>query len=129
MPLTIPVVPMVAIDVLLLVHDPLVDVVARGVVWPMHRPSVPVMGAGAALMVIDSVTVQPEPREYVMVTVPEITPDTIPVDEPTLAIAVLLLAQRPPGTALPRATVSEEQRAEGPAMADGDALTVIVLVV
>jgi hypothetical protein len=52
----------------------------------------------------------------------------MPEDEPTVAIEMLLLVQRPPGTALPRAAVSEEQRAEGPVMAEGDTLTVKVLV-
>ena len=64
-----------------------------------------------------------------IVTVPEITPDTIPVDEPTPAIAVLLLVQRPPVTASASAVVAPAQTIDAPVMAEGDALTVIVLVV
>lgn len=121
--------PTVATDVLPLIHVPPGVVDVSVVVRATHRPRLPVMLAGVALTVIDLVTAQPAPREYVIVTVPEITPLTIPDREPAVAIDVLLLVQRPPGTALVSVTVAPAQTVAGPVMADGLALTVIVLVV
>ena len=128
-PFTIPVAdPTVAIEMLLLDHDPPVEV-ESAVVCATHNPKVPVMAPGAGLTVIDLVTVQPVPREYVIVTVPERIPDTKPDDEPTPPIAGLLLVQRPPVTASASGDVVPAQTVDAPLMAVGDALTVIVLVV
>jgi hypothetical protein len=129
MPVTIPDVPIVAIDVLLLLQDPPVEVVASVFVWPTQRPMVPVIVAGATFMVIGLVTVQPVPREWVIVTVPEITPLTMADVEPMPAIDVLLLVHTPPVMASASGVVAPAQTVDAPVMAVGDALTDMVRVV
>jgi hypothetical protein len=61
-----------------------------------------------------------------MVTVPEETPVTIPVEEPTVATAVLLLIQVPPNVVSLNVAVDPEQIPETPAIAPGEGLIVTV---
>ena len=61
-----------------------------------------------------------------MTVVPNAIPETMPETEPTVAIAVLLLCQVPPGVALLRAIVAPIHTADGPEMAGGNGKTVTV---
>ena len=58
-PVTMPVEPTAAIDVLLLLQAPPVVVELKAVVLPMHANNVPEMAAAASLTVTNAVTVQP----------------------------------------------------------------------
>ncbi len=62
---------------------------------------------------------------YVIVTAPAVTPFTMPVVEPTVALPLLAL-QLPPGVALVKVIEEPSQTAEGPVIAAGNGLTVIV---
>jgi hypothetical protein len=93
-PVTIPVEPTVAIEVLPLIHPPPVVASARVMVEPTATVPAPVIAAGAAYTVNEVVTLL-LPTVYVIVTVPADTPETAPPDV-TVAIAVLLLLQVPP---------------------------------
>lgn len=64
-----------------------------------------------------------------MVTAPAATPVTIPVEEPMPAIALLLLFQRPPVTASVSGVFAPAHIVDVPEMADGETLTVTVVVV
>lgn len=59
----------------------------------------PVIVAGFELMVTTTVLIQPVVAIYVITDVPEAMPLTIPVTEPTLALALLLLHVPPDGVA------------------------------
>lgn len=61
-----------------------------------------------------------------MVAVPELTPVAMPVDEPILAIAVLLLLHVPPAVASLSVVLNPTHRLLLPVMAAGDVLTVSV---
>jgi hypothetical protein len=63
-----------------------------------------------------------------MVVVPTVTPLTIPVSEPTVALVVLLLHD-PPGTASVSNTVAPVQTVNGPKTGPGVVLTVSVVIV
>jgi hypothetical protein len=71
----------------------------RVAVLPIHRVRGPPIGVGADVTVTIFVAIQLVPNVYVIVDVPNATPVTIPVVKPTVATAVLLLVQVPPGTA------------------------------
>lgn len=62
-----------------------------------------------------------------MVALPPVTPVTIPVDEPTVAIAVLLLAHVPPPASL-RVVVLPAHTVATPVIAPGSGLTVTVVI-
>jgi hypothetical protein len=103
--LQIPVpVPIVATDVVLLVHAPALPygVMYRPVLEPIHVVDGPKIGLGELPAVTDIVVKRPEPKWYVIVAVPTFTYVRIPVDEPTTATAVLLLLHVPPGTVMLR---------------------------
>jgi len=59
-----------------------------------------------------------------MVAVPAETPETIPLDEPTVETGVLLLLQVPPEVRSPSVVVMPWQTANVPVIADGPAITV-----
>ena len=63
---------------------------------PSQTAVIPVMADGKGLTVNTVVVMQPVGNVYVIVTVPDSTPVTVPVDDPTVAIAILLLDQVPP---------------------------------
>src|SRR5579859_7846419 len=98
-PVTVPLVPTVATDALLLLHTPPTSVPGpRVVVCPTQIPDVPVNAGGIGLTVTIIVAKHPVESVYVIVAVP---PD-IPVTNPeglTVAILVALLLHEPPGDA------------------------------
>jgi hypothetical protein len=61
-PVTVPAVPTVAREVLLLLHAPPAVLSLRAVVAPAHTPAVPVMGSGEGFMVAVVVMVHPVAR-------------------------------------------------------------------
>lgn len=63
-----------------------------------------------------------------MVTVPAVTPVTMPDAEPTEAIAGLLLLHVPPASGSPSVIVVPAHTGELPVIAEGTELTVIVAV-
>jgi hypothetical protein len=63
-----------------------------------------------------------------MAVVPAAIPVTIPVPEPVVAMAELLLLQVPPDNELNKVVADPEQRKAEPVMADGEGFTVIVSV-
>lgn len=69
----------VATTVLLLLHTPPVVASLKLVVVPVHIYGVPVMATGDGITVMDFVTVQPLPNEYVIVDEPGKMPVTTPV--------------------------------------------------
>jgi hypothetical protein len=97
MPLITPLAaPIVATDVLPLLHKPPVTASLHVVAAPMHTLPLPVIADGSALTVIVFVTMQPAPIAYVIIAVPALTPLTIPLLDPTVAVAVLLQVHIPP---------------------------------
>lgn len=96
-PVTIPlVVGIVAIAVLLLLHVPPVVVLVRVVAAASQRLADPEMAAGVAATFTAIDRKQPGETVYVIFAAPVATPVTIPVPEPTVAIAELLLDHVPP---------------------------------
>ena len=87
--------PIAATDALLVVHEPPETISLRLSVPPAATVAPPRIGpaAGLTVNVIVAIAV---PTMYVIVHVPAETPVTIPVEEPTVATAVLLLLQTPP---------------------------------
>jgi hypothetical protein len=66
---------------------------------------------------------------YVIAAVPEVTPFTTPLVEPTVATEVLLLVQLPPNVASLKVRVELTHTAEPPVIPAGIELTVAVAVV
>ena len=96
-PVTTPlVVGIVAIAVLLLLHVPLVVALVRVVAAASQRLADPEMAAGVAATFTGIDLKQPGETVYVIFAAPVATPVTIPVPEPTVAIAELLLDHVPP---------------------------------
>ena len=62
-----------------------------------------------------------------MIVVPTATPVTVPLSEPTVAAAALLLIHTPPPMESLKVVVSFAHTADGPIMAVGERLTVIVV--
>ena len=92
--------PIVATEVLLLLQEPpLVGSVAV-IVLPAHTAAGPPIAAGTGLTVTGAVTTDPQPVLKVIVALPDDTPVTIPVSDPTEAIEVLLLLQAPGATSV-----------------------------
>ncbi len=121
----------VATAVLLLVHVPPVAASVNKEVAPEHIPVEPRIAAGDGVTVITRVTVQPEPREYVIVTGPGVTPVTVPAEEPvdiTVAIVVLLLIHEPPGGVSLSSTLAPTHTVAGPVIGPGEELTVTTVV-
>ena len=87
--------PTVAIAPLLENHAPPEIPSLSAVVPPTTTIVVPKIGVAAGLTVIVIVAI-PVPTEYVIIHVPADMPVTTPVEEPTVAIAELLLVQCPP---------------------------------
>ncbi len=128
-PVTTPVpVPTVAMPVLLLVQIPPPVALDKVVPEPVHTVAVPVTAAGKALTVAVAEAKQPVLKVYVMPGVPAATPVIIPLAEPIVACAVLLLLQTPPPVALVRVVVRPTQTDAVPAIAAGMGLTVTAAV-
>lgn len=79
-------------------------------------------GKGSTVTVV--VRRQPVGRLYVTTEVPAIRPFTVPVAEPTVATAVLLLLQVPPGVASDKVAVDPIQTDEIPLIEPGNGFTV-----
>lgn len=114
--------PMVATVASLLVHEP-PPASLRVVVDPAHTKAVPLIADGVAITAITVVAAQPVDSVYVIVVVPDATPDAIPDVDPTVATVPSLLAQVPPPPSL-NAIVEPAQTLLAPLMADGNGLTV-----
>ena len=96
-PVTKPVVSItLAVSIRLLVQVPPGVRSVSAVVEPTHTPSVPVIAGSDDVTVITTERVQPDGEVYITVEVPEATPLTTPVDDPTVATEVVLLLQVPP---------------------------------
>jgi hypothetical protein len=120
-PPTIPVdEPIVAIDVLPLIQVPPLVALLKAVVPPTQTVGVPVMDAGNGLTVTIVVTLQQADVLYVMVVVPDATPYTIPVPDPTVATLALLLLQVPPDVALLNVVVDPAQTFMVPVIAGSE---------
>jgi hypothetical protein len=96
------------------------------VVEPAQTTAVPEIAPGAAVTVITLVTVQPEPKEYVIVTIPGCTPVTIPPS--TVAVAVDDEVHDPPGGLSVSVVVAPAHTEPAPAIGPGDRLTVTIVV-
>lgn len=107
--------PMVAMDVLPLLHVPPAFASDNVVEAVVHIPVTPVIGE--LLTVTVFVAFVPQPVEYVMVLVPFATPVTTPVVEPTVATDALLLLQIPYNEVLLKAVVEPEQTLVVPVIA------------
>jgi len=94
-PVTIPVLPTVAIEVVEDVHIPPDGEEDNDEPEPTHAIVEPVIAEGEAMMVTVVTTGVPQPFAYVIAAVPTETPVTIPEIDPTVAILVLLLVHDP----------------------------------
>ena len=104
-PVTMPEVdPTVAIDGLLVSHVP-PETASPSVKVP-PTPTVVPPDIGASGLTVNVIVAILVPNMYVMVHVPAEIALTIPVDEPTVAIAVLLLLQWPPAVESARVLVA-----------------------
>ena len=120
--------PTVATVVALLAHVPPVVTSLKPVVKPTQTVAVPVIDEGNGLTVTTNVAIQPVPRVYVIVDVPDDTPVTKPVEEPTVAFAVLPLVHVPPLVASLMLVVKPAHTVAVPVMDEGSGLTVTTTV-
>src|ERR1043166_8504132 len=121
MPATIPDTDPTAATVILLLLQVPPDVPSVSVtVEPAQTLPGPDIATGLGLTVTVIEVGQMPPVAYVMVTVPAATPVTTPDDEPTVAIAVLVLVHRPPVTASDNAVVRPTQTEVVPVMGPGN---------
>jgi len=124
---TTPAADIVATVVVELDHDDAAGLLVRPAVVPEHAESAPlIVGVALTVTVID--LVQPVGTVYTTLVVPPVTPLTIPVAEPTVATAVLLLLHAPPVTVLLNVVVVPGHALAVPVMVDGAALTVTTAV-
>jgi len=94
MPVSRPVEPIVATAVLLLIQVPPVGVETNVTLLPAQTVCGPeISGLGLTVNTTVALLV---PTVYEIIHVPAVMPVTIPVEEPTVAIAVLVLLQTPP---------------------------------
>lgn len=118
-PVTTPVVAStVASDVLLLLQLPPAVASVSVAVKPAQTFDVPPMLAGE-LTLTTAVAIQPAPRSYVMLAVPLLTAVSTPLDEPIVAIAVLLLVHVPPAAPPLSVDVVAAQRESEPVIDAG----------
>jgi len=120
-PVTIPVTdPTPAIAGALLVHAPPLVVLYHCSEEPIQIGVFPeivcVTGAVMVTVFVAVFTHPPTVTEYVMVAVPADTPDTMPVDDPTVATEVAELDQEPPGVVLVQVWEEPVQMGVEPAM-------------
>ena len=127
-PITPVVRPIVATEVLLLLHIPPGNVLFNVVVRPSHTTGAPVMAEGNGFIVTLVVTKQLKGEVYVVIAAPAATPPNTPVVAPIVATEVLLLVQVPPGVASLNVLVDPWHMDVLPTMPDGRGFTVIVVV-
>ena len=121
--------PTVAIDKLLLLQLPLGVTSDSVIVEAWQNAMLPVIAAGKGLTAITLVITQPVGAVSVIVVVPVATPVTIPLDRPMVAVPVLLLIHVPPEAASVSVEVAPMHTVDGPPIAGGIGLTVIVVVI
>jgi hypothetical protein len=122
-PVTIPeAAPIVAMLVLPLSHVPPAEASVSVVVRPIHTVAVPPMDAGNGLTVTIVVVVQPLVNVKVMAAVPAVSPETTPVDAPTVATRTFPLVHVPGNELLN--VVVEPTHTEAIPVGDGVAFTV-----
>jgi hypothetical protein len=119
--------PMVATDVLLLLHVPPAVASLRVVQVPAHMVVVPMIAAGNGLTVATIVVVQPPLMVYEIVAVPAEMPQSVPV-LPMVATDTLLLLQVPPDMASLSVVQRPAQTDGTPLMAAGAGKTISVVV-
>jgi hypothetical protein len=95
---------------------------------PTHAVAVPAIAVGKALTVTVAVVIQPVGREYVTTEVPADAPVTAPVAAPIVATEVVPLIHNPPGVAEASVVPEPAHTIIVPEIADGNALTVTVMV-
>jgi hypothetical protein len=98
------------------------------VVDPAHTCKVPVMAVGSGLMSTTTERWQPVGSVYIMLAVPDVRPDTMPVPAPTVATAVLLLLQVPPVLVVLSVVVCPTQALVLPVITAGSGFTVATAV-
>lgn len=126
-PVIMPVLPIVAIGVDPLLHVPPATPLLSRLLVPTHKAADPEIVVGVAKTVIALVAMQP-PIEYVMVEVPDVMPQAIPVADPIVATTVVDTDHTPPATLLVSVPQSPTHILNGPSIAAGVAFTVIVFV-
>ena len=133
-PVTIPDVPTVATDVLLLLHVPLAVASVNVVVLPLQTDKVPAIGATVILLTVtEYVTTfvkQLLDTEYEITSLPRVTPVTVP-ELLIVAIEVNLLLHVPPLIRSVKGMVDPMATLVGPVIGDvvGWAVTFTVAVV
>ena len=90
---------------------------------PTHTNAEPSIPDGDALTVTTTDAKHPEPTVYLIVVVPALTPLTTPVDDTTVATAVLELLQVPLPSSL-SVVVAPRQTVNVPIIPDGKGFTV-----
>jgi hypothetical protein len=129
MPVTTPVVAFTVATVgQAILHVPPVEGFVSVIVDPAHTEVGPTIGVAAETTVIVFVAAQPA-TVYLMVTVPGLTPPTMPVTAPTVAIVTSVLLQIPPVEELASGVVAPTHTVPAPVIAEGKGLTDMVLVV
>jgi hypothetical protein len=98
------------------------------VVDPVQTDAVPVIALGCVLTVTVAVEKQPPNNVYGITAVPALTPDTTPVDDPTVATPVLPLTHVPPAGEELSVVVEPVQTEAAPVIAAGCVFTVTVAV-
>ena len=116
----------VATAVVPLVHVPPAPLL-REIVEPTHTFVTPVIAAGSGCTTSIALMLQPVPRVYVITVVPGTSADTMPVEDPIVAMVVLPLLHVPPG-ALLNVVVNPTHTPRDPVIADGNGLIVTVIV-
>ena len=122
-----PVLPMVAVVLLLLLHAPLPEGSLRDVKEPTQARGVPEIGAGAALTAIAVVIKQPVGNVYVIVVEPANMLLTAPEVIPVVAIDVLLLARVPPLIPSDKVVDCPTHMLVVPLTGDGNGFTVMII--
>ena len=107
-----------ATPVLLLLQVPVPVASVSVVVAPTHTTIVPFTAPGSGLITTLAVPTQPEGMAYKMVTVPAISPETTPLEEPMLAVDGSLLLQVPPADASIKVVVEPTHALSTPVIGD-----------
>ena len=126
-PVTMPVEDPIKALLLLLFHVPPDGVEFNAVVKPAHTAAMPVIEEGFAFTVTTAVLRQPVLSVYVIVDVPAVEPVTIPVDEPIVALLLLLLQTPPDGVEF-NVVVKPAHTLSVPVIEEGLGLTVTTAV-
>ena len=103
---------------------------ARVMDGPRHALSEPDIAAGFALTVTGLLDTQPVPVNlYVMSVLPDATPVTAPVEEPTVATLALPLIHVPPGSESANVMTLPTHTVDGPVGVAGNGFTVMTEVI